>query len=212
MFSFFEEMLINFSGIFFFNQFKEWMIRIISLDINFTFSRVSTCSSRNLRNQLIGSFFRSEILNIQQCICFWNRYQFYIIKIQSFRNHLRSYHNFDFSRFYFFVEFFVGKFLTHAVYIHSLDLCFFKDFLRFFFYLFYADSTSIEVCTLAFRTNFRFLRFVTTVMAFQLVGRFMIGHHHITIAAIGNMTATFAFYHVCVTSSVVQNDGLLFMF
>ncbi|MNX94187.1 hypothetical protein D3C86_1264110 [compost metagenome] len=164
-----------------------------------------------MRYQLISSFLSPKILNINQSICFRNHDQFYIFKIQTFGNHLRSDENIGFSILQFFVEFFVRKLLAHRVYIHSVNFGFGEYFLSFLFDLLHANTFCVQISTVTTWARCRFSGSVTTIMAFQFIRSFVIGHHDVAIATICHVSTSLAFDDIGVSTAVVENDALLFL-
>ncbi len=184
------------------------MLRIESLHQDPSFARNPTGTSSDLRQQLVSAFFCPKILNVQHRVGTRHGHQFNIFEVQTFGDHLGADQNISFAFLQFFVEFFIGIFATHRVHIHAINFSIRKKPFGFLVNLLNAHAAHIQVLRMAPGTNGRLCRLVAAVMAFHLVGGLMVSHHHITIGAVGYVTATLALHHIRIATAVMQYHGV----
>ena len=121
------------------------MLWLECLDYNFPFSTFSSGTSAHLNHELIGSFVRPEVREIQNIIGIKNSNYTYILKIETFGNHLcaNKYVCLSFRKFI--DDFFVSKFCFRRIGVESANCSFGEENFQIVFDFFSSKSFCLNI-------------------------------------------------------------------
>ena len=172
---------------------------------------LSSGTSGNLRHQLESTFVRTEIRIIQHSICIQNTYHADMVKIQSFRNHLRAYQYISFPLFEICNDTFVSWAGTGSIQIHACNSSLRKQSFDIIFYLLCSKPSIAQVGPFTSRACAGQLICITAIMASQLIQSFMKRQAHIAVLALRHPSTCITFNHRGKATPVLEQDNLFFL-
>ena len=134
-----------------------------------------------------------------------------MVKVQSFRNHLRAYQYISFPLFKICNDTLVSRAGTGSIQIHACNISFRKQNFDVIFYLLCSKSTIAQVSPFTSRAYAGQLIRITAIMTSQLIQSFMKRQAHIAVLALRYPPTCITFNHWSETTPVLEQDNLFFL-
>ena len=169
----------------------------------------TTC---HLSHQLESPFVASEVGIVQHRVGIENTHHTDVLKVQPLGNHLRTYQYIGLSLLEVGNDFLVSRTGTGGIQIHSCHPCFGKDELDIILDALRAETFMLKLHASTSRTRAGHLVGASAIVASEHIQALVIGQAHVAILALGHPTTGVTLYHWGKTTTVLEEDDLLFSF
>ena len=172
---------------------------------------MTSSTATHLRQLLECTLKGTEVGIIYEIVGIDHSYHRYILKIKTFGYHLRSDKNVYAAVLKVVEQLYILVFLKRAVKVHSCHRGVGIHDLQILFYAFCPDTYHTQMGRVAGRAFLGHRNTIAAIVATQGVGRLVIYQRHIAMDTLGYMVTVVAFQMQRESSSVLEQDHLLFL-